>query len=43
MWPPLAEFGPGDEGNMSGADPDKDLFALTLESPEEPRHVAATR
>ena len=28
MWSPLAEFGPGDENDTSGADPGKDLFAL---------------
>lgn len=43
MRPLPAEFGPGDKGNMSGADPDKDLFTPTLESPEEPRHVVTTR
>ena len=28
MRPPFAEFGPGNEEDMSGADPGKDLFAL---------------
>ena len=28
MWSPLAELNPGDEYDMSGADPGKDLFAL---------------
>ena len=43
MRPPIAEFGPGNEEDMSGADPGKDLFAPSLESPKEPRHVVTTR
>ena len=43
MRPPLAESGPGNEEDVSGADPGKDLFAPSLESPQEPRHVVTTR